>query len=326
MKKGRLFLICAAALGLAPGTFLRTTYDLDSSQTVITARALPDRDGVSGELTVNGVWELTASHPFFGGFSALVADSNGALIIGSDKGWRLDLPLESSEPQAAGARFTYFAERQDSYAEMTDIESMARDPETGTVWTGYELFNTIQRDTAGGETTRRRPAEMRDWRNASGPETMVRLADGSFIIIAESHEIGADDDNQPALLFARDPIEDTAPTPFRFEAPPDYLPTDAVQIPGGDVLILLRRVAYTIPAQFDAAIMRADPAEITRDEVWSGDIIAYLDGPVFGENFEGIVYVPSGAQESGDIYLISDDNLSVFQRSLLVRLALPNTP
>jgi len=84
----------------------------------------------------------------------------------------------------------------------------------------------------------------------------------------------------------------------------------------------------SIPAAFDAAIMHADPSAITEGGVWSGEIITRFEGPLYGENFEGIAYVPGGDgagadNEAGDIYVIADDNLSMFQRSLLVRLAWP---
>ncbi|MEP3422494.1 MAG: esterase-like activity of phytase family protein [Erythrobacter sp.] len=322
------------ALGLAPGTFLRTSIDPNPQEIVITLTALSDsdavRDGVRGDLRVSGVWEITATHPFFGGFSALVDTSNGAgemgLLAGSDRGWSLDLPIQSGEPTQGGMQFVYFAQRRDSFLEMVDLEAMARDPETGTLWTTYEGFNAVQRDMLDGTSTRRAPAEMRRWSANSGPEAMARLDDGSFIILAEAPEgIGRTD--RPGLLFAGDPINEGTPTQFRISTPPKYSPVDATALPDGSVLILLRRVRINVPADFDAAIMRADPATIEPDGVWTGDIITYLEGPLFGENFEGIAFVKDtseGAEDgSGAIYLISDDNLSMFQRSLLVRFDWP---
>lgn len=333
----RLFLICAIALGLAPGTWLRTHYDGPPEDIAITVIPLAQRDGVRGQFTISGVWQLTASSPFFGGFSALVNlgenTDSGALLAGSDKGWTLDIPLRSGAPSQDGMEFVYYATLRNSFKEMTDLEAMARDPDTGTLWTSYEGFNAVQRDRIDGESARSAPNQMRRWSANSGPETMVRLGDGRFIILAEAPEgeghQSAGRATRPGLLFESDPIEAPAPIAFRFSTPPKYSPVDATALPDGSVLILLRRLQITIPATFDAAIMRADPSEIEEGGVWSGEIIANLEGPLFGENFEGIAYVPGmpGAEDSPDtgaIYLISDDNLSMFQRSLLVRLEWPS--
>ncbi|MFU7527032.1 esterase-like activity of phytase family protein [Qipengyuania sp. ASV99] len=311
----RILLIGAVALGLAPGTFLRSQIDPDPADPGIAITALSDHNGITGTLEVTGLWQLRAKHPFFGGFSALVADDNGGLLAGSDRGWTLRIPVEGGEPSASAAEFSYFAQKRDSFEEMVDLEAMSRDPATGILWSAYENFNALQRDTPDGATARRAPPEMQGWSANSGPETMVRLAGGAFILLGEAPEQSGLS-TRPGLLFASDPIDVLTPIQFRFRSPPGYSPVDATALPDGSVLILLRRVQISIPAVFDTAIMRADPAAITPGGEWSGEIIAQLSGPVLGENFEGIAYV---AGESA-IYLIADDNLSMFQRSLLLRL------
>ena len=318
----RIALIAVVALGLAPGTWLRTPLDTSTHMTGIAIESLAERGGVSGELEVTGAWVMHAPHPFFGGFSALVDARDEGLKLGSDRGWMLDLPLVNGDPDGAAARFGYYAERRNSFEEMIDLEAMARDPATGTLWTAYEAFNTIQRDDPDGSVVRRAPAEMTDWPDNSGPETMVRLGDGRFIVLGEASQRPHGD--HPGLLFARDPVTDSAPMSFRFEAPPGFDPVDGTALPDGSVLILLRRVQYTVPATFDGAILRAYVADIAEDSVWTGEIVARFAGDVFGENFEGIAYLPGadGGADGGEgaIWLVADDNLSMFQRNLLVRL------
>ena len=169
---------------------------------------------------------------------------------------------------------------------------------------------------------------MRGWSANSGPETIERLPDGSFLVLSEAPE-GNGETDRPGLLFAGDPIDNVDPTEFRIITPRRFSPVDATSLPDGTVLILLRRVQASIPVSFDAAIMRADPSTIREGEQWSGEVIARLEGPIYGENFEGIAFVPgydAGHNESataGSVYLISDDNFSIFQRNLLVQLALP---
>ncbi len=322
-------MIAAIALAAAPGTFVRTNIDPDPQNVAITITPLSERDGVHGQLSVSGVWEIAATHPFFGGFSALVEVANPAgdtgLLAGSDRGWSLDIPILDGEPSAANAQFVNFTRRRDAFMPMVDLEAMAHDPLTGTLWSSYEGYNVIQRDEVDGSTKQRAPAEMRGWSANSGPEAMVRLQDGSFIVMAEAPD-DTSGRNRPALLFASDPVEELNPVQFLISTPPKFSPVDATALPDGSVLILLRRVQIDVPAAFDAAIMHADPRDIEPGGLWTGEVIANLDGPLFGENFEGIAYVPNAASDgSGAIYLISDDNLSMFQRSLLVRLDWPAT-
>jgi hypothetical protein len=163
---------------------------------------------------------------------------------------------------------------------------------------------------------------MRDWRKNSGPETMARLADGRFLIIAEGADQSGMTDH-PALLFAGDPVaSQLLPLTFRFVPEPGYDPVDATQLPDGRLLILLRRVTYTIPAEFDTTIALADPATIRPGEPWRARVIQRLSGDVFGDNFEGIAFIPDPADPArGAVWVIADDNFSVFQRNLLVRFA-----
>jgi hypothetical protein len=49
-------------------------------------------------------------------------------------------------------------------------------------------------------------------------------------------------------------------------------------------------------------------------------VIQRLEGGPFADNFEGIAFTPSPEDPArGTVWVISDDNFSVFQRSLLVR-------
>jgi hypothetical protein len=204
---------------------------------------------------------------------------------------------------------------------VVDLESLARDQATGTLWAAFEHVNLFMRMDPDGRRTIRRPTDLADWRPNSGPETMERLADGRFVILAEGPEaLGMAD--RPALLVARDPAAPGTPLTFRFATEPDYDPVDATQLPDGRVLILLRRVRYTVPARFDTAIAVADPHAIRAGKVWRGTVIQRLSGGVFADNFEGIAFVAAPDDPArGGVWLIADDNFSLFQRSLLVRFA-----
>lgn len=323
-RRLRLVLIAGVALALAPGTFLRTSIGTRADPAVVTITPRAEKAGVSGELSLTGVWELSSPHGWFGGFSALAPGRGQALVAGTDRGFLLDIDLAGPAPRAQPGSYRFVGLTNRGREESVDLESLARDPATGTLWAGFEGDNQVVRFAAGAPRREHIPPSMEEWRYNSGPETMTRLADGRFLVIAE----GAQRDNDAlheALLFAGDPVEGIRPLAFRFAPPAGFDPVDASQLPDGRVLILLRRVVYTIPAaSFDTAIAIADPAEIRAGTTWRGRVIERMQGGIFADNFEGIAFVPSpGDPARGSIWVVTDDNFSVFQRSLLIRFDWP---
>jgi hypothetical protein len=314
-----VLLLALVALALAPGTFVRTPVGLRSDPAVVTITPRPERTGVSGALALSGVWEMTSPHVGFGGFSALVAGTGQALVAGTDRGYLLDLDLTGDAPRAVPRSFRYVGMSRGPRSEILDLESLARNPATGDLWAGFENFNLVMRFRPDGTRASTAPETMAEWSRNSGPETMTRLSDGRFLIIAEGAEDGSATLHE-GLLFPGDPLGPGQPLAFRFAAPADYDPVDAAQLPDGRVLILLRRVEYAVPARFDTAIALADPRGIRAGETWRAQVIQRMAGGIFADNFEGIAFVPSADDPAqGHIWVVTDDNLSVFQKSLLVR-------
>lgn len=315
----RLAALALVALALTPGTWLRVDVGQRTDPATVTVTPLPERAGVAGDLALSGVWELDAAHRWFGGFSALVASGSAGLIAGSDRGFLLALDLTGPAPRAVPGSFRFTGVTTSAREEIVDLESLARDPASGTLWAAFEGDNPVMRLDPDGTLTRRIPPAMADWAYNSGAETMERLADGRFLLIAEGAQ-GGSDTAHAALLFPGDPLAGASPVAFTYAAPPDYDPVDAAQLPDGRVLILLRRVEYALPARFDTAIAIADPGAIRAGGKWEGRVIQRLTGGVFADNFEGIAFVPDPADPArGAVWLIADDNFSLFQRNLLVR-------
>lgn len=113
---------------------------------------------------------------------------------------------------------------------------------------------------------------------------------------------------------------------FRFETrtiefPEGYHPSDTTTLTSGDVLILLRK--FSLLKGFSTKLML-----ITHDVIMSGDPItgtAIADFPsnVGFDNLEGLASMPHPA--GGEmIYLISDDNFSALQKTLLLAFYLQN--
>ena len=317
----RLILLGVVALGLAPGLWVRTPPKEPDSRNLLTISPVEIEVRKIGELDVLGVWELDSNNTHFGSYSALIPLGDGTLLAGSDRG-RL---LQFSPPGSGQSivRFTAFAGASDRDKDEVDLESLTREPATGKIWAGYESSNAIARVSPDlVEQDRVRPAEMSGWSSNSGPESLVRLADGRFLVIAEGNP-SSDGSAIPALLFSGDPVNALAePLSFAFAAPKNYRAVDAAQLPDGRVLVLVRKIAFGLPPGFASAIMLADPAEITVGQVWTGQIIARFANPLPSDNFEGLAVEPQ-PDGSAALWMISDDNNGVLQRTLLYKLAIP---
>lgn len=315
----RLVLLALVVIGLAPGFFVNGPAGRRSDVAVVTFTPLAARKGVEGELALTGAWEMTSAHRWFGGFSALVAGEGATLVAGTDRGFLLDIDLSRDVPRAVPGNFRFVGESKPGGDEIVDLESLARDPQTGTLWAAFEADNLVMRFTADGSRRLRAPPEMAEWRHNSGAEAMTRLDDGRILMIAEGTESTSSTAHE-ALLFPRDPATTGAAQRFRFVSPANYDPVDTAQLPDGRVLILLRRVEYAIPARFDTAIAIADPDTIRPGKPWRARVIQRLTAGVFADNFEGIAYLASATDPTrGAVWLIADDNFSIFQRTILVR-------
>jgi hypothetical protein len=313
--------ILLVALLAAPGTWVREPPPgpPDYRQRMsLTPLPLPVRR--AGALEVIGAWLLRSRHPGFGSFSAMVPLGDGRLLAASDTG-HMAAFAEPGRP-AAPPQLGWFAGRREPNKFLVDIEGMTRDPATGRIWVSYEGANAIERferDFTGARCVS--PAAMRGWPSNTGPETLVRLADGRFIVISEARADWSGNAH-PALLFARDPVEGGEPTRFLFAAPAPFRPVDAALLPDGRVLILLRTWDW-LPPGFRTRLVVADPAQIAPDGVWRGTEIARIEAPLPEDNYEGIAVEDAGGG-AVDVWLVSDDNDSPWQRELLLHLRWPH--
>ncbi len=316
---GRHFLLLIVALGLAPGTWWRTTqHELESdNRQILRIERLRFQQAGRGEVAIAGAWHLTSPNRHFAGYSSLVRMEDGTLLALTDWGRMLRFaPPGSAEP---AARFGHFTSRDEGDKHLSDLEATTSDPVSGQLWATYENSNQIERyDARLAPTGLVSPSQMQGWWSNTGPEAIVRLSDGRFVVLAEG-SLGWFAADFPALIFPGDPVERASPASFRFRPPEGYRPVDATLLPDGRVLILLRRVIVGLPPRFEAKLVVADPAEIRPGERWSGREIAHLAEPVPMDNYEGLAVEP-GEDGRLALWLISDDNKATFQRTLLLKL------
>ncbi len=267
-------------------------------------------------LRLDSAWELTSNNREFGGISAMHA-SGDALVLLSDRGalirlladrarldWKANIapvPLGCEGGNKEGGR---------------DTESLVSDRQTGTLWIGMEIRNAIcriARPALGGLRVWA-PSAMRNWSSTSGPEAMVRLPDGRFLVFQEETQ------RAELLLFDRDPLEPEATALRMYYRPPTgFRPVDAALLPDGRLLVLNRR--FSLPFDFEAQLTIVDLRAMRKDAVISGPVIARFEGDRLGENFEAVSVDDDGSELV--IWLATDSNFISLQRTLLLRLVWP---
>lgn len=322
----RLILILLVIVGLAPGTWLRTTVDRTAGARTITFTPLDVPPLHMGDLRLVRAWQLSSPSHLFGGLSALHWRKGDSFIAVNDSGAvvRFAPPGSAAAAKQMTTRIRPMAGLQGPGGLTVDMESITYDARSGKSWIGFESVNAIARYTKRLTIERvARPRAMQGWGSNSGPEAMVRLADGRFIVLAEGDMWS--DGPSPALLYPSDPVDGARPLRFRFDGPPGYRPVDMLALPDGRVVVLLRRVQLGLPPHFSGALMVLDPARIRLNGNWTGSIIARLDNPVLADNYEGLALGRATA-DGVDLWLISDDNNSAFQRTLLLQMHWPIAP
>ncbi len=296
----------------APGTFLQE--DVPNSPTediTITRIAGPSDSSVNG-WAVEGIWQAEAYNLTFGGFSAMLALRDDTLRAFSDRGTRFTL-TEPDKPLTVRNVVRQLVEPGRAF-ELWDIESATRDPDTGTYWLGFENVHTVHRFSVASDADGLRDLDDEvDWTVNSGAEAMVRLADGRFVILPEGEPIG--------LMFASDPVQSVEAQTFSYRNPAySHAATDMAQLPDGRVLILLRNLDYGSGGwpPFESKLAIGPAPEVGKE--WAPEISLDLAGVLPRENYEGLAIRP---REDGTltVWLISDDNMSAFQRTLLVKLS-----
>lgn len=268
-----------------------------------------------GSLSYLGGWSLTSNDPRYGGISAIHVE-NGEVLALSDGGilFRHALPADREGiPMSVHRLETVKDKRQ------RDTEAMVVGDED--IWVTFERRNEVRRydrDTLRREA-RRKPLAMHGWYRNSGAEAMARLPGGRFLIVSERSSRGAR--YSEALLFEGDPTRgSTDVAQMAIERPKDHRITEVARLPDGRLLFLMRRFSYL--GGLSAKLAVADGKALKPGTIFPIREIAHFERPLILDNFEGL----SVTREHGRtiLWIASDDNHLAFQRTLLLKFAVPD--
>jgi hypothetical protein len=267
-----------------------------------------------GRLEFLGAWALTSNDVRVGGISALHVEAGEALAM-SDAGWRIRIPLRNGRnPVRAEVAMIEEGPGPPGDKINRDVESIVVHGDSA--WIGFEQANAVWRYGRRGFERRSSaaPPLMRQWRDNAGPEAMVRLPDGRFLVFAE----GSGGDSEVAL-FAGDPS--AAGTPalrLRYRPPRGYRITDAALLPDGRLILLNRKVGLF--AGFTARLTLTAVPRLGEGSLIAGEEVAAFEGEVTRDNLEALSVTREGARTI--LWIASDDNYNPLQRTLLMKFAL----
>lgn len=321
-RRRRVIAALAVAAMCAPGTWLRTDLPRQPPSQIAVAqvagpRALPAAMAPGDDWALAGIWHYQADSLLFGGFSALLALEGDRLRAFSDRGYRFTvmLPDRAASGQPGPATSVAVQQVKQGWAmDLWDIEASTRDPATGTYWLGFENHHAIHRFTKDDKPAGLRGlSEAVDWNDNSGIEAMVRLSDGRFVVMPEGQRRG--------LLFADDPVAGGAAQTFRIALPDKgFAITAAKQLPDGRLLVLLRKLVRPGPDAWPPFASALAIGDVPRaGGVFAPAITLRLDDVLPRENYEGLALRPC-TDGRLEVWIIADDNVSLFQRTLLAKL------
>ncbi|WCP71948.1 esterase-like activity of phytase family protein [Sphingomonas hankookensis] len=272
-----------------------------------------------GALTYLGGVELRSPDPVFGGFSSmrvegtrftLLSDGGGIVRLTMGRDWQVRDAAARELPGGPGTGW----EKRDR-----DSESMAVLP-GGDVLVGFERANALWRydHDLRRVVGSRAPRSMRKWSANSGPEAVATLPDGSVVVFSESNaKRGLK--GFAAIRFKGNPIDPAVPWyGFRYVAPPEFAVTDALALPDGRLLVLVRR--FGLPQLFTARLQLVEAGAIRPGAIVTGRTISAFEGDAIHDNFEALALTRENGRDI--LWVASDDNQAFWQRSLLLKFRL----
>ncbi|CAH1659340.1 esterase-like activity of phytase family protein [Chelatococcus asaccharovorans] len=289
------------------------------------AASTPDRQRF-GRLDFRGGLQLRSSHQAFGGFSGLARTPDGQLKAISDKGYWL-----SATVAEAGGRMVGL-----DHAVMGLLPSPSGRPLAAT--RSYDTEGlTIAGHQAYVSIERTHEVLRFDW-GVAGPRSPVRAVPLPQEVKALGRNrgleaIGVAPHGSPlagaVVTIAEEPPRAGGPDGFILTGPrkgtfsvvrhDGFAVTDMAFLPGGDLVLLERR--YLPPFSLATRLRLVGRAALRPGAAVDGEILLTADLGAEIDNMEGLAAHRNAAGET-ILTLISDDNFSMFQRTVLLQFAL----
>jgi hypothetical protein len=284
----------------------------------------PKHDRV-GRLRWRGGIEITASGARFGGLSSLQVSADGTRLLAiSDRSEWLSADLVYDDAgrltgltggQTAWLRgmngkamTSYIMKDSESLAFLDDGSLLLSFERTHRLW----RYDVIDGRPTGSATAWPTPDGLAEAPSNGGLEALTELSDGGLLALTEDLDEG---DAKTGFLWRHG-----AWSRLTYLPGPGFKPTGASRLPGSDDVLVLERRVSTFSG-FHVRLVRLAAADIQPGARLRGEELARWGAPLTVDNFEGLS-ARRGADGEILIYMVSDDNFSLFQRTLLLMFAL----
>ncbi|MEH0075688.1 esterase-like activity of phytase family protein [Pannonibacter sp. Pt2] len=344
MKKTWLAASAAILLALAPASGLSEAHAApllqDGESLSIRTRPITQFQRGSdvsqfGKLSFLGGLDLTLPAKKYGGISALIALEGGGsyLAVTDDARWiAFELqqdgngtPLAITSARSAQALDPKGAILQKSKAWDTEGMTLGINGKRTELFVSVERVNRIYRFAWPLTTGKAKalsqvetPAGFRKLRGNKGPEALAGSAlssplKGGLVAIGERNPDAAKN-TLPGFIIGG-PLAGS----FEIERSGDYDATDAEFLPGGDLLLLERR--FNMQDWIGMRLRRFKASEIRPGAKLKGEILLEAGPSHDIDNMEALA-VHQDAGGHTVLTLMSDNNRSLMQRTLLLRFRL----
>lgn len=276
-------------------------------------RAEPGRRDV-GALELLAGFELRGGREGFGGFSGIrLAD--GRLLLLSDRGWLWQArPVLADDGTLLGL--------EDWQGERLRIAGSGGAPDTEELVLGaggepsfflerVHAIATRPANATGPATAVPLPPPLDAAPSNEGIEAAARLADGRLLVLSEGQRRA--DGAQLAAVLGGD-----RPVLLGYRPAPGFRPTGAARL-GRWLFVVERRVSLLAGLEGRIAAVDLEAQPPRAGAVLEGRELARLGGRTISDNLEAILALP-GPDGAVHLLVVSDDNFSALQRTLLLQL------
>jgi hypothetical protein len=288
-----------------------------------------------GKLVFRAGLNLYAKTAHFGGYSALAIDpSGGGLLAISDGGSWLRATLDYDGRRLKGLSDALLGPvlgadgkplRDDAMRDSEGMTLVDGDTRQGTAYVSFERKHRIARypfttEKFGPPTaTLPLPAGAKGMVANRGIEAMALIKSGKLKGTLLAFAEGRADKNGNLIGWLIG-----GPTPGGIFLKPigGFDITDAAALPDGGVVLLERRFRFS--EGIKTRVRRIAPGEIRRGAVMQGEVLLDADDSLNIDNMEAIAAHRAASGETV-LTLMSDDNFSALQRTLIMQFTLPET-
>ncbi len=274
-------------------------------------------------LKYKGAILLQCAHPAFGGLSdLLVSKDRKSFLAVSDMGFWLKGEMIYNDndfligikPEARLGQLLNIDGKTLSSKYHADAEALSRAPESGFL-VAFErvhrinYFNSSHYFDLSGIPSRISPPEhMKVQPENGGIESLTLLPEGRILMIAEG-DTDYDNPSYAAVGMDKDWIE------MKYQRQHGYRPTSVAPLPEGDILTLER--SYTGPGSLKIRLCIIKQPEFKSEVTLYPKQLIKLPRSLPLDNFEGLDTITTDDGRTF-IYIISDDNYSPIQHTILM--------